>query len=319
MPIDFGNTGRNVPGVGVLLTEKESAGFLRQEQRKMGEGLDRMTIRDLDARQVYIFNVGPFRRMLTTLGSTGAFVIDGLPESQVLKGLSVTKPWAEQARPESYPSEPPGRVLMPKIPLHLKWKDADGEEFVLADRPAIDKALRIIGGHQDSKKNQYAASPYEQGCFVSTIPEQTAPPKELKDLDSKASPQARREYAKAFIQYEEDLRLWLKWESSVQSAQKRFEAWALRRGEEQSLAFSNGSYVRDEELYVLARILGKTVDDWKFLAGTSSNTKTVPCWACKRPVEVGALRCPAQNCGELQVTQAEYEKIRAARMAGTAA
>ena len=303
----------------MLLTEKEKAGFLRQEQRKMGEGLDRMTLRDLETRQVYIYNVGPFRRTLNTLGSVGVFFIDGLPENQALKGLNVTKPYIEQAAPESYPSEPPGRVLVPKIPLHLKWVDADGDEFVLADRPAIDKALRIIGGHQDSKKHEIAASPYEQGCFVSTIPEQAGPPKELKDLDAKASPQARREYAKSFIQYEEDLRLWLKWEASVQAAQRRFEAWALRRGEEQSLAFSNGSYVRDEELYVLARILGKTVDDWKFLAGTSSNKKTVPCWACKRPVEVGALRCPFEKCWELQVPTAEYEKIRASRMAGTAA
>lgn len=303
----------------MLLTEKEKAGFLRQEQRKMGEGLDRMTIRDLEVRQVYIYNVGPFRRTLSTLGSVGVFFIEGLPEDQVLKGLAVTKPYVEQAQPEPYPSEPPGRVLVPKIPLHLKWKDADGEEFTLADRPAIDKALRIIGAHQDSKLNPYSASPFQQGCFVSTIPEQIAPPREPKDPGDKANPTARREYAKSLLVYEEDLRLWLKWEASVQAAQKRFEAWALRRGEEQSLAFANGTYVRDEELYVLARILGKTVDDWKFLAGTSSTAKTVPCWACKRPVEVGSLRCPAQNCGELQVTQAEYEKIRASRMAGTAA
>ena len=320
MPINFGkNAGRQVPGVGVLLAEGEQERFQRAERNRMG-ALDRRTIRDAEEDQAYIYNVGPYTRTLSTLGSVGIVFIPGLAEDKVLKGLSVAGPFIEQALPELYPSEPPGRVLKSELPDHLIWKDADGEEFALADRPSIDKALRIIGGHQDSKKNPYAASPYQQGCFVSAIPEQTAQPKEPKEPDGRSSAQTRREYSKALLQYEDDVRFWLKWEASVTGAQKRFEAWALNRGQEYSLAFANGNYrweeKLNEELHMLARVLGKTSEDWRFLAGNPMNIKARPCWSCGRPVESGRPKC---ICGELQISQEAYDAMRKERMAGTAA
>ena len=279
----------------------------------MGPGLDRRTLRDAVEDQVYIFNVGPFpRKPDAAIGLTA--YLPALPEDKVLKGLAVAGPVIEQGLPELYPSEPPGRVLQVNLPLHLKWVDADGEEFLLADRPAIDKALRIIGGHQGSKPNPYAASPFQQGCFVSTIPEQTVQPKEPEDPGPKAPAQARREYAKALTQYEEDVRISLKWEASVTAAQIRFEKWAMDRGQEYSIAFANGNYRWEAnlnaELHMLARILGKTVEDWKFLAGTPLNTKSKPCWACQRPNPPEAVRCQGDKCGEMLVTQEEYEARR---------
>lgn len=318
MAIDFGKTGREIPGVGVLLSGSEEQVLRRhrdQERKRMGPPLDRMTQRELERLQVYIYNVGPFGRTMDTLGSMGVVVIPGLDKDKCLKGLSVAGPVIRQARPEAYPSEPAGRFLTSQPSEFLRWQDADGEIFMLAERPSIDEALRIIGGHEQSKKNPYAASPYEQGCFVSVVQEQKEP-KEPKEPSDKASREAKREYSKALLDYEEDVRLWLKWEASVQAAQRRFTDWAMRRGEEQTLAYASGKYERDEELFILRDIFDKTEKDWPFLAGTSANVKTKPCWSCGRSVAAGIPKC---QCGELQISQAEYDKRRAEVLAGSAA
>ena len=119
-----------------------------------------------------------------------------------------------------------------------------------------------------------------------------------------------REYDRAMADYEEAARMWRKWMASRSAAWARFTEWAMRRGEEQSLAYSNGKYERDEELYVLARIFDKTERDWNFLAGTSTEiTPKVKCWSCGRAVEVGMPKC---QCGELQISRAEYEARRKA-------
>ena len=97
----------------------------------------------------------------------------------------------------------------------------------------------------------------------------------------------------------------------METAQARFTAWALRKGEEFTLAFSKGLYVRDEEfLDTVPFILGKTVADWPFLAGTAPLSKTNVCWACHRSNPEGAIRCQGEKCGEILVSPEEYEARR---------
>lgn len=316
MPVEFGTQSREIPGIGVLLSGTEEALLRRhrdQQRRRMGPPRDRGTLRESARLQVYIYNAGPFTRTMDTLGSVGVVIVPGLPEAKTLQGLSVAGPVIRPGLSgEPYPSEPAGRYITPELPDHLTWADADGEVFVLAERSGIDEALRIIGGHAESRRLAYSSSPYEQGCFVSTILEQKEPvgPKEPGE---KASRLAIREFEKLMGQYEDDLRLWIKWEASVKAAQRRFIDWAARRGEEQCLAFSNGTYVRDEELYVLARVLNKTDRDWNFLSGTAENVAKKKCWSCRRTIEMDAPKC---QCGELQISQQEYDARRAKVMAG---
>lgn len=328
MPVEFGkNIDRNVPGtsdggvLATLLSGSEEA-MLRRHRKaqsaRMAPARPAPTMRESERLKVYIYNAGPFTRTITTLGSIGIAVLPGLPETDVLKGLYVAlNPYTVAGLPaEQVCGEPRGQWLEDAPGEHLRWTDADGEVFQLMDRPGLDRALRIIGGHEQSPRNPYAASPFEQGCFVSTIPEQSEQPDEPKELSLKASPSERREYAKASLQYEEDIRLWLKWESSVRAAQQRFTDWSMRRGEEQCLAYSNGTYVRDEELYVLSRVFRKTEKDWNFLAGTSANVKTKSCWSCGRSVKAGVPKC---ECGELQISLADYEERRKQVLEGTSA
>lgn len=269
------------------------------EQKRMARPRQTGTLRESQRLQVYIYNAGPFTRRIDTLGSLGVVVIPGLPEKDVLKDLNVAGPVIRAGLPaEPYPGEPRGQWLELEPDAHALWIDADGEQIRMVDRPGIDEALRIIGGHPESQKNPYAASPYEQGCFVSLVPRQIAPPKEPKEPGANASAAARQTHAKAVVQYDEDLRLWLKWEASVQGAHKRFTEWAMRRGEEQSLAYANGQYVRDEELFVLARIFGKTTKDWNFLAGTATNASQKHCHWCGTFMLADKAKCP--NCKEWQ-------------------
>jgi hypothetical protein len=209
---------------------------------------------------------------------------------------------------EPYPGEPRGQWLEHDPNENLRWTEADGEVFMMKDRPGIDLALRIIGGHEQSKKNPYAASPFEQGCFVSTVPEQSEPV-EPKEPAPNAPRGVRREYDKAVLAYEEALVTWKKWCANWNAAVERFKAYAMRRGEEQALAYSNGTYVRDEELYVLARIFNKTERDWNFLSGTSDTVTKRKCWNCRQVIDSDALTCG--HCKERQVSKEEFEKRRA--------
>ncbi len=312
MPVDFGkNTGREIPGVGVLLSGTGEALLRRQQDqqnKRKARPRQRGTMRESERIQVYVYNVGPFMRKLDTLGSIGVVVLPALEEKKVLQGLNVAGPRIFAGLPaEEYPGEPRGQWLEHDPDENLRWTDADGEVFVLKDFPGIDLALRVIGAHEQSTKNPYAASPFEQGCFVSTIPEQ-AEPAEPSEPARNAARATIREYEKAMIQYDENLRLWGKWCASVRSSIERFTSYAMRRGEEQSLAYSNGTYVRDEELYVLARIFNKTDREWNFLAGTSDTVVRRKCWNCKLVIDSDAATCG--HCKERQVSNEEYEARR---------
>lgn len=312
MPIDFGgNTSREVPGIGVLLSGTGEALLRRQQDqqnKRKARPRQRGTMRESERIQVYVYNVGPFMRKLDTLGSIGTVVLPSLEEKKVLQGLTVAGPRIFPGLPaEEYPGEPRGQWLEHDPDEHLRWADADGEVFALKDFPGIDLALRVIGAHEQSPKPIHCASPFQQGCFVSTIPEQ-AEPIAPKEPGERAARGVVREYEKTMLTHEENVRLWNKWVASVMAAQERFMSWAMRRGEEQCLAFSNGTYVRDEELYVMARIFQKTEKDWNFLSGTTTNVKTKKCWSCGRLCDSDIPKC---QCGELQISQAEYEARRA--------
>jgi len=301
---------KEVPGIGAIFpaTQETLERHRSMERRKMSRprqpGVERAS-KELEA---YIYNVGPFTRKMDTLGSIGVMIIPGLVEKDVLVGLSVAGPLVVPGLPaEPYPGEPRNQWIDHEPKDQLAWIDADGEVFQLRDRPGIDLGLRIIGGHEQSPNPIYSASPYQQGCFVSTIPAQKEP-KEPKEPGDKATRVAVREYEKLMLQFEEDFRLWLKWEASVKAAQDRFARWAARRGEEQCLAFQNGTYIRDEELFVLARIFKKTDRDWNFLSGTAENTVKRKCWNCKFVIDGDALTCG--HCKERQVSQEEYDKRR---------
>lgn len=323
MPIDFGkNVNRKIPGTadnGVLaeLLSGTEEQVLRRHQRQQ---MDRMarpraaaTMRESERTQVYIYNVGPFSRTLSTLGSQGRVYIPGLPEKQVLQDMAVAGPYIVPGSPaEPFPGEPRGQWLEHEPQEFLRWKEADGEEFLMRERPGIDLALRIIGGHEQSPKNSYAATPFEQGCFVSTVPRQSEP-EEPKEPAAGAAKGVRREYERALVQHEERQASYLKWVANWEAARDRFTSWAMRRGEEQCLAFSNGKYERDEELFVLARIFQKTEKDWNFLAGSVATVKTKRCWSCHRMIDSDAPKC---QCGELQISEAEYKKRREAVLAG---
>ena len=318
MPIDFGSQkiNREIPGVGVLLsgTEREILDHQRRaQQARQARPRQRGTLKESERLQVYIYNVGPFTRVMDTLGSIGTFVIPGLPEfneqgkSQVLQGMNVAGPVIIPGLPaEPYPGEPRGQWLELDPEEYMTWTEADGEVWSLKDRPGIDLALRIIGAHQQSRSSAYLSSPYDQGCFVSTVMQRTEP-KAPKEPGDKSGRGAIREYEKAMIDYEEEVRLFLKWEANWNAAKDRFTAWAMRRGEEQSLAYANQNYVRDEELFVLSRIFHKTESDWPFLAGVSANVKSKACWSCGRAMKADLPKC---QCGELQISPAEYAALR---------
>ena len=310
MPVAFGkNDSRQIPGVGEFLAG-DGETLLRlhreRERKRMGPPLDRATRRDYERLQVYIYNIGPFMRKMDALGSGGVKIIPALEEKDVLKPLAVSEPLVVAAFPESYPSEPSGRFLTKNLDEHLKWTEADGEVHILADHVSIDEALNIIGAHEQSRKSPYSATPYEQGCFVSTVPKQTEP-KAPREPGEKAGRGAIREFEKAMIAYEDDLRFWNKWVANWNAAAERFTSWAMRRGEEQCLAYANGKYVRDEELFVLSRIFHKTESDWPFLAGVSANVKSKACWSCGRAMKADLPKC---QCGELQISPAEYAALR---------
>lgn len=266
----------------------------------MSRPRQRGILRESERLQVYIYSVGPFGRKIE-LGSPGVVILPSLDEAKVLNPkfpLAVAGPLVREGFPaEPFVSEPRGRWIEHEPDPSLQWRDEDGEVFVLAERPGIDEALRIIGAHEQSPRPLYNASPYEQGCFVSVIPEQTKP-EEPKEPGAKADRTERRLYEKAMLDHEENIRLWFKWEASVLAAQKRFLAWAARRGEEQCLAFANGTYVRDEELFVLARILNKTDRDWNFLSGTVANVANKQCHWCGKPMLADRAKCP--TCMEWQ-------------------
>lgn len=300
--------GVELPGIGAVLPGNNATleRHRSMERAKMSKARQPGIMRASRELQVYIYNVGPFSRKME-LGSPGVVILPALDEKKVLQELSVAGPLIRQGFPaEPYPGEPRNQWIEHEPGVHLNWRDEDGEMFVLNERPGIDEALRIIGGHEQSPNPVYCASPYQMGCFVSVIPEQSEP-KGPKEPGDKSPRSAVREYEKAMVQYEEDVRFWLKWEVSVKAAQSRFTDFAMRRGEEQCFAYSNGTYIRDEELYVLSRIFHKTEKDWNFLAGTSANVKTKSCWSCGRAVQADIPKC---QCGELQISQAEYDARR---------
>ena len=137
------------------------------------------------------------------------------------------------------------------------------KEFSLADRPSIDKALRIIGGHQDSKKILTPRLRTSRDVSSLPFPNRRHSRKEPKAAGRKI---VRRKHAASIQKRCSNTRMmfrfWLKSgkRKGVTRAQKRFETWALNRGQEYSLAFfANGNYRWEEKLnakscYMLARV-----------------------------------------------------------------
>jgi hypothetical protein len=242
-----------------------------------------------EEQKVFIYNVSPWR-FQQELASYGTRTIPALDEAKCLSGeLYVAGPLVIDGIPrEYYPSEGEAKVIYHR-PLKNRGRQSK--------RPGLDFAYEVIG---KGMMVNPSCDLTNFGVFVSEQPEQTRP------TDNKNT-EAQAAYAR--------------WTKDVRDAQGKLRAKCAEMCEAANMAYARGTFndIRgkdgNEQLYIAARLIKKTEMDCPWLKGTAEAADKKHCISCQSVLPGAALKCGV--CGELQLTQEEYDKEVARRRSMT--
>lgn len=282
--------GQENPGVGVIpySTPQEAQAIVDQhrnrERNRMLIPEEPEPIVELSKEQrVYIYNVGPCR-FQQDLASYGSRTIPGLPKEQVFKGLTVAGPLVIEGIPsECYPAEGEAKRIYHR-PLRNRGRQSA--------RPGYDFALEVVGRGMMVNPS-CDLIPF--GVFISEQLEREQPEKG-----------STREQWAAFH----------KWKADVEGAQKALRAKCSKVCQEANIEHSRGKFaeVRNDQLYVFAELINGTELQYPWLKDSGDKADRKKCWSCGTLLEGFALKCG--GCGEMQVTQEEFDAEKARRAKG---
>lgn len=258
-------------------------------------------VRELSVeKQVYIYSVGAWQQQVDGLGSMGQRVIVALPKEKVLQrnDLSVAGPLIIPGLPSE--TSPTGDNQTKRI--YHKPKKSDP----FSRHTGLHFAMEIVGcGPKSPEQNDLRS----YGVFISLIPEQ---PRPAENADRRPYQQWKAK-AKAWTLPPRELWGFL-WEDSVLTAQKAFRSklmkiigkanQAHKRGDFDKL-YRNTAGESDDQLYMIADILGLTKAECPWLENVSAEAAAVQCIACDAPLAASAIRC--NKCGAKQVSDEEYD------------
>lgn len=241
-------------------------------------------IRELSEEQrVFIFNVGPWSYQ-QSLASFGTKTIPGLEEDKVFKNLSVAGPLVIDGLPsELYPAEGEAKRIYHR-PLKNRGRQSK--------RPGLDFAMEVIGC---GLMVNPSCDLRNDGVFISEQREQKDPGKNGKPADIEA---------------------FQKWAKDVKKAQQLLRDKCAKMCQDANVEHSRGKFadIRTDKLYQAARLIDGNELQYSWLKDTGKGDNK-GCWSCGMTLKGFALKC--SSCGEMQVTQAEFDAEKKRRADAT--
>lgn len=152
-------------------------------------------------------------------------------------------------------------------------------------RPGYDFAMEVIGvGMMVNQSNDLRA----KGVFISDQREQKEPAKD--------APKPMHE-------------AYARWVKDVKSAQASFRRYCAKVCQNANVEHARGKFadIRNDELYIFARLIKGTALEYKWLGDTEDAAKNQNCPGCGQVVKLDIIKC---RCGYRVCSDEVWNKVK---------
>lgn len=281
-----------LPSIAGTASREALQKFAENERNRFSKGRQKAVVNQSRAMSCYIYSVGPFP-FARSCASKGTKYFPALLKEKVLlpNDFSVAFCFANEGMPaEVYPDLVRNKWIE-HAPQEEIGSEVNGGILMFADNPGYDEALRFIGAHPQSNKQDDLR---DRGIFVSLIPEQAKPEGPEYPGDS-ASPKLLVAYERDKAHFDELWKMYEEWIGNVTQARADLRKWIVNKLEDAREKYNRGQFieVREDLLYDLGKLVKQSgIDiDCPWLKDTSEASGTIPCQFCGSSIPLKARKC----------------------------